>query len=586
MIAKSSAFWSLVDKFNGLRVDSPIEELLLFFAWQHLLKKDQAKGLPTFNDVIRGRLTLEDAFYKIDENLGHGYHAFYSSKVWKFLSPDDIRSVCETVTELRELDRFELLKNCLILKNSSRRKSGAHIFESEFLDFLVKLLDPEEGVVYAPFDSSLQVSIHCAAKGFKVVYSHAFYESFTEAASLLGDFEDENWEARNKPEYLFGDEPLEESNQQYSRILLIPPFGAALESSRKKINSEVRLIENAIRRCTGRLVVVVPQGVLFRGGESNEFRRDIVTNGLLEAVIQLPTPLLRGTNLALSVLLINKNSNRGNKDTTFIDGTSEIFSETRGRGIPAVLKSTQLLADIALGKSDEENTAIRIASHIEIADNAYELSVSKYVFGRASEVLRLEENTSRLDEIATLIRGQQLKEDKSEALYAKEFLEVGVRDIGEDGAIRKPEKSITLYGEMNARAEKQRLYPGDILLVTKGSVGKVGIVANCGDNWVASQSFQIIRLNRQVQTFTPEYLYMYLSSTLVQSYFAEHVTGTTIPVLKTGDISGLPIPVSSAEEARKVYEEFVRIQRRWGEIQALKDEIYRIKSSRWSVADS
>ncbi len=584
MIAKTSPFWGLVEKFNSLRVDSPIEEMLLFFTWQHLLQRDQQQVLPTFNDVIRGRISLEDAFYKIDEHLGKSYHAFYISKAWKFLSPDDIKNVCQTVGELRDLDRFELLKTCLVLRGASRKNQGLHIFENDLMDFLVALVDPDRGIVYAPYDSNLQVSIHCAAKGFKVVFSHANYESFTESASLIGDLEDENLEARSDPQYLFGDEALRESNQQYERMLLIPPFGATHESNRKKINSEVRLIENAIHRCTGRLVVLVPQGVLFRGGESNEFRRDIVTRGLLDAVIQLPTPLLRGTNLALSVLIINKNSNRRNENTVFIDASSDTFSESMGRGIPAALRHIQLIADIALRKTNAVNSSTRIAEHREIIANAFELSVSKYVFGKASERLRLAEKIWRLEEIATLIRGQQLKDDKADSLFAKEFLEVGVRDIGEDGAIREPEKVMTLYGDMATRAEKQRLYPGDILLVTKGSVGKVGIVANCGDNWVASQSFQIIRLNREIRICTPAYLYMYLSSTLVQSYFIEHVTGTTIPVLKTGDIRGLPIPVPSMEECNKVDEEYAGIRSRWQEIQSLKEEIMKIRNTRWDIA--
>lgn len=584
MIAKTSAFWDLVEKFKNLPVDDPIDELLLFFAWQHLAQKDESQKIPRLDEVIRGQLSLADALLKIIENIEWRSQAFSFSEALEYLSPGEVKKVCQTVTDLRDINRFDLLKTCLRIKSELRKNQALHIFENELLDFLVSLVDAKDGVVFAPYDSNLQISIHCAAKGFKVIYSHANPGAFTELASIIADLKDENSESINDPAYLFGDAELVERDERYSRMILIPPFGAAHNTIRKTINSEVRLIENAISRCTGTLVVLVPQGVLFRGGESSEFRRDLVIGSLLDAVIQLPTPLLRGTNLALAVLVINKDRNRRNHDAVFIDASSENYSVSTGRGIPAVLRNTKQLTDVALRKSSTDSIAAKLVGYGELIENFSELSVSKYVMGVASERIKEFSETLRLEDVALLIRGQLLKEDNADSLFEREFLEVGVRDIGEDGVIQEPGKSVNLYGDMSGRADKQRLYPGDILLVNKGSVGKVGIVASCGDNWVASQSFLIIRAKQQRRiSCSSAFLYMYLSSDLVQKYFEENVTGTTIPVLKTGDINGLSIPVLSMEEQKQVEEEYSDIRARWEKIHLLKDEIQGIKSARWSM---
>ena len=52
----------------------------------------------------------------------------------------------------------------------------------------------------------------------------------------------------------------------------------------------------------GRMAVVMPHGVLFRGGEEREFRKWLIGKGYLEAVIGLPSGLFYGTGIPASVL--------------------------------------------------------------------------------------------------------------------------------------------------------------------------------------------------------------------------------------------------------------------------------------------
>jgi type I restriction enzyme M protein len=57
---------------------------------------------------------------------------------------------------------------------------------------------------------------------------------------------------------------------------------------------------------SGRMAVVMPHGVLFRGGDERNFRKWLIEKGYLEAVIGLPPALFYGTSIPASVLIVNK----------------------------------------------------------------------------------------------------------------------------------------------------------------------------------------------------------------------------------------------------------------------------------------
>ena len=56
----------------------------------------------------------------------------------------------------------------------------------------------------------------------------------------------------------------------------------------------------------GKMGVVVPHGVLFRGSSEKDIRKGILEDDLLEAVIGLPSALFYGTGIPAALLIINK----------------------------------------------------------------------------------------------------------------------------------------------------------------------------------------------------------------------------------------------------------------------------------------
>ena len=127
----------------------------------------------------------------------------------------------------------------------------------------------------------------------------------------------------------------------------------------------------------GMLGVVVPHGILYRGGAERKIRTGLVEDDLIEAVISLAPNLFYGTGITAGVLIINrrKPSSRQGR-ILFIHGLEEL---TDG-------KSQNLLSDAnvermvrAFRDYEDEPRFARVVGLPEVRSNNHNLSVSRYV---------------------------------------------------------------------------------------------------------------------------------------------------------------------------------------------------------------
>lgn len=93
----------------------------------------------------------------------------------------------------------------------------------------------------------------------------------------------------------------------------------------KKKKADFMFVQHMISvlKNNGRMAVVMPHGVLFRGSEEKSMRKWMVEQGLLEAVIGLPPALFYGTGIPASILIINKNDAARRKKVLFINADRE-----------------------------------------------------------------------------------------------------------------------------------------------------------------------------------------------------------------------------------------------------------------------
>ena len=71
----------------------------------------------------------------------------------------------------------------------------------------------------------------------------------------------------------------------------------------------------------GRMAVILPHGVLFRGAGEGRIRKQIIDLNLLDAVIGLPEALFYGTGIPACIMVFKKNRSR--RDVLFIDASGE-----------------------------------------------------------------------------------------------------------------------------------------------------------------------------------------------------------------------------------------------------------------------
>ena len=120
--------------------------------------------------------------------------------------------------------------------------------------------------------------------------------------------------------------------------------------------------------------VVVPHGVLFRGGAEGRIREKMIEKNLVHAVIGLPSNLFFGTSIPAALLIFYKD--RTNKNILFIDASKEFEegknqNKLRGEDIKKIINTYK--------KRKSVDKYAYLASLKEIQENEYNLNISRYV---------------------------------------------------------------------------------------------------------------------------------------------------------------------------------------------------------------
>ena len=124
----------------------------------------------------------------------------------------------------------------------------------------------------------------------------------------------------------------------------------------------------------GRMGVVVPHGVLFRGSSEGRIRQQLIEENLLDTVIGLPEKLFYGTGIPAAILLFKKK--KDDNKVLFIDASREFKS-----GKNQNLLSDENIAKIVATYQARTNVDkyAYLASPEEIKENDYNLNIPRYV---------------------------------------------------------------------------------------------------------------------------------------------------------------------------------------------------------------
>ena len=125
---------------------------------------------------------------------------------------------------------------------------------------------------------------------------------------------------------------------------------------------------------SGRMAVVVPHGVLFRGSSEGRIRRKLIEENLLDAVIGLPEKLFFGTGIPAAILVFRKQ--KADDKVLFIDASRDFEPGTNQNRLGEAQVATIVQAFQA-GETVDKYAYLATAA--EIAQNDFNLNIPRYV---------------------------------------------------------------------------------------------------------------------------------------------------------------------------------------------------------------
>lgn len=123
------------------------------------------------------------------------------------------------------------------------------------------------------------------------------------------------------------------------------------------------------------MTIVLPHGVLFRGGEEEKIRKNLIENNHIDAVIGLPANIFFGTGIPTIVMVLKQK--RLNTDTLFIDA-SRCFEKV-GKNNKLRASDIRKIADAYMERCPQDNTFAALVSRETIRENGYNLNIPRYI---------------------------------------------------------------------------------------------------------------------------------------------------------------------------------------------------------------
>jgi len=379
---------------------------------------------------------------------------------------------------------------------------------------------------------------------------------------------------------------------KFDLVIATPPFGAKVDFELhandpfrrfpERSNSSLVLgIRHALAQTKGRAIIVVTNGVLSSAGGEKRLRKDLLEAGQIEAVIGLPAGLLLpGTAIAISILVLNNEQRHDHVRLINCDSDQFKLTETRTRS-----RLTQLEHIAALAMGHAQGPELRVMHRDELFANDMNLSPARYVLDSAmSQVDHFLAAcmTRSIEDIATIIR-PILSTNIEEPIPA---WEVGAQDMTNSGYIDLPKKSVVVEGHYK-KNDAQFLKPMDIVMVIKGSVGKISIAplntpAPGPGGWVIGQTMAVIRTHSGVD---PRGLVVFLRSDFGQELLRRLVSGSAISFLQTRELRQLKVPVLTQEQTHQAISVLDKQQQVCREILRLQQELESIQVDAWQLAE-
>jgi type I restriction enzyme M protein len=330
--------WCFLDilRSNNLLNNFNLTAFILFLKRENILDKIswrfQSDNTISVNDAIR--LTLSDFHNKINGSIANNLANIFAR-------------------ELDLMDKFTLMKICDLLDlidNKVYQEYAAQIIDEVYLEIAQRIGKRSETFIQPIEITELINSIANLPVGARIYNPFAGLASYGVGFStdnqyygqelnrniwalgiirlLAHNVKTDNYVCEDSISNWKDSYPVFEFFQtnrdntpRFDLIVSTPPFGLHLNRIDYSYEMEnIRSIEEFILikglrslSPTGKMILVVPRGFLSSGSKSSlGVRKNLIKNDALEMVMSLPTGIFYSTNIATSILVINKNKQEAN----------------------------------------------------------------------------------------------------------------------------------------------------------------------------------------------------------------------------------------------------------------------------------
>jgi len=156
----------------------------------------------------------------------------------------------------------------------------------------------------------------------------------------------------------------------------------------------------------GRVAVLLPHGVLFRGGAEGDIRKYIIKDlNRLDAVIGLPANLFHGTSIPVCILVLKSKRNGNSGNILFIDASKD-FKPGKNQN-ELTDENIKKIVDAYKERNDIDKFA-HVASMDEIVKNGYNLNIPRYVdTAEKEEEIDIEAVANEIEEVNRQIKAAE-----------------------------------------------------------------------------------------------------------------------------------------------------------------------------------
>jgi len=161
----------------------------------------------------------------------------------------------------------------------------------------------------------------------------------------------------------------------------------------------------------GIMAIVLPHGVLFRGGEEERIRKNLIENNHIDAIIGLPANIFFGTGIPTVIIILKQR--RSNNDVLIVDASKGFVKVGKNNHLQA--SNIKKIVDSVVQRKDVDKFS-RVVSQQEIRDQGYNLNIPRYVDSSAT--------AETWDIYATMFGGIPKKEIDAYAAFWTAFAEL------------------------------------------------------------------------------------------------------------------------------------------------------------------